>query len=352
MKQIDSISLCMIVKNEEAFLDGALKSVKSVLGLGDIVVVDTGSTDRTKEIALENGARVFDFSWIDDFSAARNFAAEKAENDWIFVLDADEEVTEADSGELEAFIKNARDVGQLAIVELLDNDVHNISRLYNRKKYTYEGSIHEQIRPRGGLRPASKAAPIRAVHHGYLPEVRQAKDKFERNERMLKKELEDSPGDPYLLYQLGKNYFTGKKDLKQACDYFEKALSSGADPRLEYIYNSVECYGYALINSGQYEKALGLIEKHSGSYGDIIKFRFLSAHVYQNNGMFIEAVECYERCIGADLADISGICSYLSYYNIGVILECVGMTEDAITMYENCGDFGPAMKRLSELRKL
>jgi hypothetical protein len=67
--------------------------------------------------------------------------------------------------------------------------------------------------------------------------------------------------------------------------------------------------------------------------------------------MLVEAVECYESCIGADAIDYSGITSFLSYYNIGVILECIGMIEDAVQMYENCGAYEPAAARLAELSR-
>ena len=346
-----SISLCMIAKNEEDFIGGALESVKSALGLEDMIVVDTGSADKTKEIAIEQGAKVIGFEWCDDFSAARNFAAEKAAYDWILMLDADEELIEADIPELRRFIKDTSVVGQVEMIEMSDREYNHISRLYNRKNSKYEGCIHEQITPLSNRRTTRREAPIRAIHHGYLPEIMQGKGKLERNEKLLLKELESNPDDSYLLFQLGKNFFIGGRDLPKACVYFEKALSCNDDPRIDHIYKTVECYGYALINTGQYKKALKLMEKYAKQCNGIPQFRFLSAHIYQNNGMLIEAVECYESCIGADAADYKGITSYLSYYNMGVILECVGMLEDALKMYENCGDYEPAVKRLAELLK-
>ena len=344
------ISLCMIAKNEEAFIGGALESVKSILGFEDMIVADTGSADNTREIAAGQGAKVFDFEWRDDFSAARNFAAEKAAHDWILVLDADEEVVGADIPGLRSFIKDASAIGKVEMIEMSDREHNHISRLYNRKISCYEGSIHEQIAPKGDRRTTRREAPIRAIHHGYLPEIMQARGKLERNEKLLLKELESNPGDSYLLFQMGKNFFIGGRDLQRACAYFEKALSCCGDPRLDFIYTTVECLGYALINTGQYAKALELREKYARQYGGIPQFRFLSAHIYQNNGMLIEAVECYESCIGADSVDYKGITSYLSHYNIGVILECVGMPGDAVRMYENCGDYGPAKARLAEMQ--
>ena len=193
--------------------------------------------------------------------------------------------------------------------------------------------------------------PVQMIHYGYSPDVKEAKGKLERNEKMLIKALTDNPNNPYLLYQLGKCYFDGQSNLTLACSCFEKALLPLTDFSLSYIYRLVECYGYALINTGQNDKALEHMKKYSAHYEGMPQFRFLMAHVLQNNGMFIEAVEYYESCIGTGIVDYRGITSFLSYYNMGVILECVGMTEDAKEMYKNCGDYKPAAKRLADLMK-
>ena len=87
------ITVCLIVKNEEQFLAQCLKSVRGFAA--QIVVVDTGSTDRTVEIAREFGAEIYSFAWCDDFAAARNAALEHATGDWILMLDADEELPAA-----------------------------------------------------------------------------------------------------------------------------------------------------------------------------------------------------------------------------------------------------------------
>ena len=343
------ISLCMIAKNEEQFIGTALESVRAVLNLDEMIVVDTGSEDRTKDIALDNGARVLDFTWCDDFAAARNFAAEKAKNDWILALDADEEVIGADLRELHLFTRDSHKVGTVTVVEMHDKSTYPISRLYSRVRYAFSGIIHEQVRPTSGNRKVIKNSSIQMLHYGYAPEFMEAKRKLGRNEELLLKALADAPDDPYLLYQLGKCYYSDNSNMAQACLSFEKALSSSPDYRLEYVHSLVECCGYALINTGQYEKALRLVEKYTRHYGRTPQFRFLTAHVLQNNGMFIEAVEHYESCIGANAVDYKGITSFLSYYNMGVVLECVGMVEDAVQMYGKCGDYAPALTRLGEL---
>jgi len=93
-----TLSLCMIVKNEELHLARCLKSVR---GLADeMILVDTGSTDRTVEVARSYGARVFHFTWQDDFSLARNHSLEAASGEWILVLDADESIAARDHGRI------------------------------------------------------------------------------------------------------------------------------------------------------------------------------------------------------------------------------------------------------------
>jgi len=346
-----SLSLCMITKNEEDFLDTALESAKRVLGDLEIIVADTGSEDKTVEIAKKYGAKVFDFKWCDDFSAARNFSVSKASNDWILYIDADEEVLEVDVDELSAFLSDPYAVGAVTRVELTDNISRHESRLYNRKHHQMTGTIHEQITPLGKHEKKVVNIPILLAHHGYLPEFDRVELKLKRNEKLLLAELELTPGDSYILYQLGKSYFCNERDLSKACDYFSRALSGNPNRSLEYVYDTVECYGYALINTGQYKEALDFVVKNTKYYADRPQYRFLSAHVLQNNGILVEAVEAYQSCIGADIVDFSGITSYLSYYNIGVILECIEMVEDAIEMYKNCGDYEPAVARLADLTR-
>ena len=346
------LSLCMIVKNEADFLEISLSSVKAAGVFDEIVVADTGSLDASKEIALSFGAKVYDFVWCDDFSAARNFAADKASRDWVFMLDADEEITSISGSELTEFMKDTSAAGFAARVELTDNAVNYETRLYNKRVNHYKGTIHEQIVPIDpGAANIIKNAPIRLLHHGYLPEYNRTMERLARNETMLLKSLCESPDDPYILYQLGKSYFCAGRDLSKACEYFEMSLDLKPNPDLAYVYNMVECYGYALINTGQAKKALKLRSRYRLYYNSNPQFRFLSGHIFQENGMLPEAVECYESCIGADAIDYRGITGHMAYYNIGVILEVIGMTEEAKGMYKQCGEYEPAKARLEILTK-
>jgi glycosyltransferase involved in cell wall biosynthesis len=347
------ISLCMIVKNEARFLADSLTSAKDVLGLTDLVVVDTGSTDRTKQIAAENGARVFDFAWVDDFSAARNYAAGFALYDWVFALDADEKLLQADKLKLKDFLSNPYNIGTPTFVDEDAEAYYQISRLYNKNHYHFEGIIHEQIRPLTQSPHAYALIPVKLIHYGYNFDIVTTKGKHERNIGLLQKALAKQPDDPYLLFQMGKQYFYKRNNLAKACVYFEKSLSLQTTTNIKnqpYVYTVVESHGYALINSGQAQKALRLVNQYADYYRDNPFFRFLTAHVYQENGLLVEAVECYQSCLGEDALDYKGITSFLSYYNIGVILECIGMTDDAKQMYVQCGDYPPAVARLKAMQ--
>ncbi|HWD18472.1 MAG TPA: glycosyltransferase, partial [Verrucomicrobiae bacterium] len=140
------LSVCLIVKNEEAFLDACLASVR---GLADqIVVVDTGSTDRTIEIARAHGAEVHAFAWCDDFSAARNAALERATGDWILSLDADEELLPAHRETLRREMANPDALAyRLPIINQgrEDEGCSYVPRLFrNAPGLFFLGRVHEQ----------------------------------------------------------------------------------------------------------------------------------------------------------------------------------------------------------------
>jgi glycosyltransferase involved in cell wall biosynthesis len=338
----------MIVKDEAALLAQSIKSAAPFIS--EIIVTDTGSADKTKKIAAELGAKVFDFAWTGDFSDARNFSAAQAANDWILVLDADECLTSFDEDFVKDFMKNPFNIGSIAVNSAAkDGQVfrERISRFYNRQNFYFAGSIHEQLVSFSGASVMPREIPVEADHSGYSPTVLESKNKLERNRVMLEKELAKNPEDPYYLYQMGKAYFAMPDSNLEAARYFEKALVLAENTAYSYIMSAAECYGYALIRSGQYEKSMELF-KYEGAYGKNPNFRFMLAHVYLNNGKFSDALEAFESCLGKE-GGYPGVGTYLSYYNIGVILETAGIKESAAAYYGQCGDYPPAAEGLKRL---
>ena len=199
----------MIVRDEERDLPRCLASIA---GLADeLVVVDTGSVDRTRELVAAAGARVIEIEWPHDFSIARNVAIEAATHDWILVLDADEEIM----GPLREELAQADQLGLHGVSLVMRNlsppgdattyEDFPVVRLFRRLPHIrYEGRIHEQISPsitrNGGTIGSSD---LYFLHHGYQSLLAQGVNRAQRNLVLLEAASRAAPGDAYLHYQLG-----------------------------------------------------------------------------------------------------------------------------------------------------
>lgn len=350
------ISVCMIVKNEEENLRNCLYKVKNFVD--EIIVVDTGSTDSTKSIALEFTDTVYDYEWCNDFAAARNFSVSKANNDWILVLDADEYMSEFSQKNINAFINsksNEKVVGRIERINILEDSsgnkkyIERISRLFNKKYFQYEGTIHEQIVSKDSKAYNTMSVDITACHIGYTREAINKTNKLKRNMDMLIKAVENNPNEPYLYFQLGKtNYMM--KDYVTSCPYFEKALTFQLDYRLEYVEDLIETYGYALINSSRYSDAMNL-KKYLKLYKNSADFHFLLGLIYMNNAKFTQAVERFLECTKLSNGKMEGITTFLPYYNMGVIYEVLEYSKQAVEYYKLCGEYSPAIERLNQLTR-
>jgi GT2 family glycosyltransferase/Flp pilus assembly protein TadD len=214
-------SLTMIVKNEEKNLPPCLHAVRSLMD--EMVLIDTGSTDRTKEIARELGAKVFDFPWVDSFAAARNESLRRASGEWLFWLDADDRMNEENVAKLQqlfmklpsehaAFVLNCRCVekerGDTATV------VTHVRLFRNHPGIFWNYRVHEQILP-SLRRTGAKIhfSDVEIQHIGYIDPVLHAR-KLERNLRLLNMDFSENPDEPFILFNLGSVY----DELKRPAD--------------------------------------------------------------------------------------------------------------------------------------
>ena len=253
----------MIVKNEEKYLADCLASVKDVVN--EIVIVDTGSTDRTIEIAKEYDAKIFNFNWVNDFSAARNYALDNSTGDWILYLDADERLSPDSKAEMSRLTKEIKKEAYFCIVDNIDEIGHRAAlmaypRLFpNKKELRFEGAIHEQIEP-ALLRNhyQIKNAKIKIIHLGYNVEKNEMDLKAKRNLEILQKEYNRTKSS-YNAYQLGQTYGLLNK-TEEAVSYFEECLK---DTNLNKDFIST-AYRYIAVDSAkkkEYKKAIELINK-------------------------------------------------------------------------------------------
>ena len=257
------ISLCMIVKNEENYLEGCLNSVKDVVD--EIVIVDTGSSDSTKEIAEKYDANIFDYEWNNNFSDARNFSLQYAKGDWILYLDADERLNSGSVDLLKTIIEKENDAAfECRIVNIDDAgnrpSVMKYVRLFpNKEGVEFEGRIHEQIEP-SLLKTGCKIQPsdIEITHLGYSIGDDELKLKAERNLSLLKVELDDNKSG-YIYFQIGQTYHILEKE-EEAIENFNKALE---DKLLRDEYKATALRSIAVFNSDKnnYEQAVERIEE-------------------------------------------------------------------------------------------
>ncbi len=231
------LSICMIVKNEEAVLERALASTA---GLGaEVVVVDTGSTDRTVAIAQAFGASVHHFTWISDFAAARNFAFACATGTWMFVLDADE-VLAPDFGEHFAAVVKKTTAGAFRIPATSLDDRGRVqmtlmsTRLVrNGCGYGYEGRVHEDVTSNilraGGT--IEDALTLSLVHHGYTAAESARKDRQSRNIELLEAAHRAAPENPRYWHYLGIERRV-QGDLAGAAAWFDRVLAKAPQHEL------------------------------------------------------------------------------------------------------------------------
>ncbi|HEX4522730.1 MAG TPA: glycosyltransferase [Casimicrobiaceae bacterium] len=199
------LSAALIVRDEERFLEACLRSL---LGrVDEIVVVDTGSTDRSREIAGDLGARLLQFRWIDDFAAARNAAVDASTGQWVLYIDADERVVEFDRADADRLLA-ARDHACYTVLFRPQSGFtryreHRIFR--NRPELRFRGVIHESLIPaldelvaREGVRVG--ASSIGLEHDGYDGDIQH---KYSRNLPLLEKRLAQDPAHVYSWAHLG-----------------------------------------------------------------------------------------------------------------------------------------------------
>jgi glycosyltransferase involved in cell wall biosynthesis len=197
---MNTISLNMIVKDEEKFLDGCLSSIKDIVD--EIIIADTGSTDGTKDIARKYNAKILDYTWKHNFADARNFVLKNSTCNWILYLDADERIDDKyhpeiikiiNSDESDAYLLKLKSVTKTNEQEQIQ--IAAYPRLFkNIDGLKFEGRIHEQITPslvQSGARIKNSSVII--DHLGYAQDDEIIEKKKRRNLENLIKLVEEEP---------------------------------------------------------------------------------------------------------------------------------------------------------------
>ncbi|MEG1142246.1 MAG: glycosyltransferase family 2 protein [Clostridia bacterium] len=226
----NTLSVCMIAKNEEKNIERCLKSISHIAD--EIIVVDTGSTDSTVEIAKKYNAKVILHQWKNDFSDARNKSLEYATKEWILFLDADEELTYDDSLTLKNILSQSNKFEGLflRLVNLINNtDIGDaiVFRVFrNNPEYRFKGKMHEQVINSIQEKKGSKSiasTEIKILHYGYDPSLSDINKKAHRNLDLLLS-YDEKDKDGYYYYALG-NEYTRLDNVEKALENFNTALN-------------------------------------------------------------------------------------------------------------------------------
>jgi tetratricopeptide (TPR) repeat protein len=300
------ISVCLIVKDEAAMLDGALASVREVAD--ELVVVDTGSTDETVAIAERWGATVHHFEWNGSFADARNHAISLATRDWILMLDADQRLSADSIDELrrvtQVELPTAFLLRQLNYTDPSGNAGvvgHLIVRLFpNDPSVRYEGAVHEQVicrNPAVGLQTASSGIVLH--HEGYRPQHRNAQSKAARDRIALEQAVAEDPADVFAHYNLGMTLRTLGLNA-EAIDELRRAVELGTAERRPaerpafLLHGQVEM-ARALLAEGRLSEAVEVARSTVALHPESPDAHAVLGASYAMTDRLDEALEAYRR---------------------------------------------------------
>jgi GT2 family glycosyltransferase/tetratricopeptide (TPR) repeat protein len=357
------VSLCMIVKNEEANLAACLFSAGDLVD--EIVVVDTGSTDATKAVARECGARVYDFTWVDDFAAARNESLRHATGDWIFWLDGDDRVDEENRRKLKDLFARLKDdnIAYSMKCRCLPDPqtgtatvVDHVRLFRNHSDIRWKYRVHEQILPAvRGLGGSVHASEIVIEHTGYVDAALRRK-KQERDSRILELDRAEHPDDPFILFNLGWSYEELRKPA-EALRLLQRSLelSHPSDSIVRKLYTLImECHRQL----GQPAEALGVCQEGRRYYPDDAQLLFQEALLRRELRDLAGAEACLVRLIstseGPHFASVAeGLRGHKARHNLAVIYQEQGRVAEAEAQWKSASSeqpgFTPAWIGLGDL---
>ena len=342
------VSACVIVKNEEVNIVKWLQNMKRIVD--EMIVVDTGSSDRTIFLATESGATVYSYPWRGDFSEAKNFALEKASGDWILFLDADEYFSERSIEILPGYLNKIHsnvliDALVCAIVNIdmdQDNKVitlsQNIRIFRNNESLRYHGKVHETLLNKNrNLQFTYANEEFEIIHTGYSSRV--IKEKLERNLKLLKDDIEEN-GEAACHYEYLADCYYGLKDYDKVIEYARKAIASGN----VILGREGTIYRYLIeataLSGAGIDEVFSVIEMAIGKFPDYPEFVLKKAEIlilqgddftaeeHLMNVLVLQAKQKEKKGLG-ELKEVSGL-----YAKIGQLFQRKGDFDQALIYYK------------------
>ncbi|MEN6350455.1 MAG: glycosyltransferase [Syntrophomonas sp.] len=338
------LSLTMIVKDEEKCLNRCLDSVKDLVD--EIIIVDTGSTDKTLDICRSYNAQVFPYKWNNNFAEARNFGLDKVTMDWVLWLDADEELALRNREQLRTLFADY-DAISVPLVnyygEKIDHDqVVQIAQprfFRNHMGFRFENKIHEWLNISSAYEQERVGfLDLEIYHYGYVNSQIEGKQKFNRNVNLLLQELKEEKSHAWTHYYLATEYSRRKK-FKKAFEHVNQSIllfiDEGTIPPPSMLYSLKYSI---LIETGSWDGAWPGIKSAVKMFPDYVDLKFYMGVILYNKHMYQEALDCFMECIQLgetrlNYLSIKGLGSFRAWYFAGLCLEELEKHNEAFTAY-------------------
>lgn len=325
------LSICMIVKNEENCLTRCLESVKDMAD--EIIIVDTGSTDRTKEIALSYTDKVYSYTWNNNFADARNESLKYATSRWILILDADEYIAPEQIATFKNFLCDLHDP-VCGIVKIIN--LHGDSNTFNQESMiistanriirnnfdiTYTGALHEQLTAASTYKLIE--FPLTLFHTGYLKSIVEGKGKNKRNLDILQQmNPEQLTSHPYYAFVTGNEYMN-QKDYEKACFYYDLSHSrtNQTDNWASFLF---ENYISSLLQLNNYSRAYALTKTAQTYWESYSDFYYIEGVFLEFFGLRQQAKKIFKECLSKPFlirSSASSIDPYRKLTNISIFQE-------------------------------
>jgi glycosyltransferase involved in cell wall biosynthesis len=358
------LSLCMIAKDEAAMIGRCLASVRAVAD--EIIVVDTGSSDTTAEIARQLGAHVSHYPWNDHFSAARNYSLELATGEWILVLDADETLDVKSLEVLKQVLAHDEPVegyflkliNYVPVSNWVEKNPGMVFRLFrNKKDYRFQGAIHEQIvNTINAINPQAKIAireDLQILHYGYFKNDMTQKEKRQKYLNLIDHELNQDPENRLLRFQYGEELFHAGRHQEAI-----KALAQageGLDPQIHFMPKLLRTIILSYMTLRQFDAALKMFQKSKSLLPLYADLYHLGGLIHLEKRDLAQAVACFQKALSLPeppsfYSSVDGVRGYRTFLELGKIAEINGSPTEALEYYtrsfkEN-PDFTPALEKL------
>jgi GT2 family glycosyltransferase/Flp pilus assembly protein TadD len=353
------LSATIIVRNNERTIRACIESLRR--WVDEIIVVDTGSTDRTPEICKELGAKVYYHTWPDSFADARNLALDYAAGDWIFWMDSDDVLPEECGRKLRALVLGGHDPAVLGYYVRVhcphqgedgETDwsvVDHVKLFRNRPDLRWEFRLHENILP--AIRRAEGKVgetDIYVVHAGSDQTPEGKRKKLARDFRLLELELKDHPEHPFALFNLGMTH-NDCHQYQEAIHVFERAQKV-TDPSSSHLPRLYTLWASSLQGAGRSEEAQAVCAEGRRLRPDDLDLAFREAGLLAENGRHREAVAAYRRLLtmpperGLTCTD-PAVVALNARHNLAAALKDVGDLAGAAAEWESLVRDAPDHRR-------